>query len=137
MRLLLGVPALALLIGCTSPAEISKQPFETEFRLDRNYQAVYADILRGAKNCLNPGFMMMPGMSTFSVDGQLYSELGYGEVSTGITGSIPMTTGTARVEKDGDGALVRIRTANGIPSARASTRDSLSSWARGEKMCDQ
>ncbi|MDT8856469.1 hypothetical protein RNZ50_15855 [Paracoccaceae bacterium Fryx2] len=53
-RRLLSV-ALLLLAACATPQEIENRPAQAEFALPRNYQAVYADMLRAMRICMNPG----------------------------------------------------------------------------------
>jgi hypothetical protein len=127
---------LGALTGCvaTSTAETDPAP---SFSVAKNYQQVYADILRGAKNCVQPGISLFPGDSMLYVEGQLFNELGYGEVVIGSRGMIPFIITTTRVAKEGAGARVTIHADYGLGYVRESWRNSITHWAKGELMCDQ
>ena len=90
--------------ACTTQAEFDTKPVNAVVSFSENYQAVYARTNRGFRNC------MTASSGGFIVDGQLYPDLQYGEVTaTGGSGAYPMLY--AKVSKQGDGARVEIKSA--------------------------
>lgn len=106
--------AAAGLAGCTSQAGIDAQPARLTFTTPLNYQQAYANLYRGARTCL-------ASAGGINVDGQLYSELGYGEVS--VNGGGYMIAMEGRVTKDDAGSQVAIKT--GFPGW-----EGIAPWAR-------
>lgn len=104
MRSAFVAAALALVAGCTTQAEFEQKPINAVINFSENYQAVYARTNRGFRNC------MTLSSGGFVVDGQLYPDLGYGEVTaTGGSGAYPMLY--AKVLEQGAGASVQIKSA--------------------------
>lgn len=121
--------------GCAMHAEVAQQPVDLDFQVARNYQAVYADTLRNVRNCYRPNTAALPGTGWTTVDGQLYSELGYGEISIGLGGLLPGLTSVTRIERAAGGARVQIKSANTGEQAARNDRAWLAHWARGGTGC--
>lgn len=127
--------ALALLCGCMSQGEIYTATPQVQFALQENYQAVYARLLRTMKVCINPGATLIPGMATMQVEGQLYPDLGYGEITTSLQGSIPTYYHYVRVARSGSGSQVSIVVENMASFPKEQDKAKLERWARGSTVC--
>jgi len=114
--------------------DVAKQPVDQTLVVSRNYQAVYADLLDRTRTCLRAGTAITP-MAYTTVDGQLYPELGYGEVIAGLSGMMPGLTSVTRVERAANGAVVKIKTANLGEVAARRDRGWIAYWARSGKAC--
>jgi hypothetical protein len=82
---------MSALIACDNPQAMEARPFEAEIEVARNYQAVYADTLATMRLCVRPGASFFPSPGETTLDAQLYSDLGYGEIRNGISGVVPQT----------------------------------------------
>lgn len=127
--------AAAVLCGCMSQGEIYSATPQRQFALGENYQAVYARLLRTMKVCMMPGFALYPGDSTIQIDGQLYSDLGYGEITTSLQGMIPVYYSNIRVTRTGAGSELAITVQNMGPGAQAKDLANYERWARGSTDC--
>lgn len=118
--------AIALVLaGCVSVEEMADTPPQRVLRLSQNYQQVYAQTNRGMRNCNTGGLR---------VDGQLYSELGYGEVTTGgngLSSEIPFMF--AKISREGNGALVELKSMNSLRPEPA--LHWMEYWAKGGLKC--
>lgn len=104
MRIAFAFAACALVAGCATQAEFDQRPVNAAINFAENYQAVYARTNKGFRTC------MTASRGGFLVDGQLYPDLGYGEVTaTGGSGAYPMLY--AKVAEQGDATTVQIKSA--------------------------
>lgn len=127
MRITFSLLAALLVSACTSQAQMDAEPVQRVTKFDQNYQQVYANLNKGMRNCVEVG-------SGFSVDGQLYSELGYGEVSAaGSTGLSHVPIYYAKVSKEGDGASMQSKVAGKI--GREGALNWIDYWAKGGIKC--
>lgn len=125
----LGLPTAVVLAvsACASQAQMDAQPVQRVTKFDQNYQQVYANLNKGARNCFAIG-------SGFSVDGQLYSELGYGEVTAaGSTGLSSMPLVYAKVAKDDKGASLQSKSL--MKANKQGILNWVDYWARGGIKC--
>lgn len=121
--------------GCTSSGDVSSAPPEATLLIPSNYQLVYANTLAAMRQCYNPGAALFPSPGSVTLDAQLYSELGYGEIIHGLGGLLPGMLSVTRIERNGSGAKVTIKTANQVTAAAAGTRQWIAYWAKGGKQC--
>lgn len=122
-----------LLAGCVSAESYSARDYDASFDVPVNWQAAYAGIYNSARNCYDGGAIII---STNSVDGQLYSELGYGEVTVRASGLSPMTHASYRIERTGSGAVVRVKGPQAAPNADVGqTAAWAKHWATGGTGC--
>lgn len=133
------IPAicLGLLAACTSMAEHEAKPFDTIFRVEKNYQAVYASTLRTMRQCLNPGqgYFLSPVSEQMSAD--LFPDLGYAEITRYQANMVAVPWSTTRIERQGEGTLVSIKTSSQLPYAQRYTRAWLIYWAKGGTVCSK
>ena len=122
------------LAGCAMHAEVARQPVDQTLMVSRNYQAVYADVLSQSRSCFRAGMAITP-MASVMVDGQLYPDLGYGEVNVGIGGMMPGLTSVTKVSREGGRTRVEIKSANTGATAAQKDRGWIAYWARGGKLC--
>jgi hypothetical protein len=114
----LGVVALvAALGGCsTTPADLEAKAVPIIQTYSENYQEIYRRVSTTAKRCFagNVG-----AYASFAVDSELYSELGYGELTLSL---INMGTRnyylSIRVEKQPAGSKLTVRSGNTLASER-------------------
>ena len=132
---LMTILSFTAISACVDPAEFNARPFNAELVVGRNYQAVYAGMLQTMRECFRPGTLFFPSPGATTLDAQLYPDLGYGEISTGITGVVPVTHNSVRISKNGVGAKVQIKTANSIESAQGRDQKWLAYWAKGGQLC--
>lgn len=96
-----------------------------------NYQEIYRRVSTTAKRCFagNVG-----AYASFAVDSELYSELGYGELTLSL---INMGTRnyymSARVDKQPTGSKLTVRSGNTLASERYKTL--MLAWAGGDQNC--
>jgi len=127
---------LATLGACEiqSQASFDAAPFTAQERIERNYQSVYADVVRGSRLCWGSGPLVTAAPAALAVDAQLYPELGYGEVYHYASGTVFLPYVLVRVERSGSGALIKTKTG---PAAQAKTlySDKALRWAQGNVSC--
>lgn len=132
------VAATALLTACSvqSHDDFAAQPFDTTLFVDRNYQAVYADVLRANRACYQPGpnvtFSLLP--SSTETDAQLYTDLGYGEIYTYQAGTVIMPYYMVRIAREGSGARVSVRLGP-MPIGDRIITDRVIRWSQGDLGC--
>jgi len=122
--------------GCElqSQGDFDAQPFDTSVQIDRQYQAVYADVVRGARLCWGAGPVVGTMPQAIQLDAQLYPDLGYGEVYSYASGTVFAPQSLVRIEQRGSGAIVSVK-AGPVAFAQASVIDPPLRWARGEVRC--
>ncbi|SCB33772.1 hypothetical protein GA0061098_1006166 [Bradyrhizobium shewense] len=124
--------AVLLLAGCSStPADLEAKAAPIVQTYSENYQEIYRRVSTTAKRCFagNVG-----AYASFAVDSELYSELGYGELTLSL---INMGTRnyyvSARVDKQPTGSKLTVRSGNTLASERYKTL--LLGWAGGDQNC--
>lgn len=133
--LLLVTVTLATLAGCaTSPDQLRKDSkFSSTVSIDRNYQEVYRDVLGQAKNCL-AGVINLAVSN--EVDGQLYSELGTGEIFYYMKNIRPIYYATVEIKKISDTRSIMTVHTGGQPKwASEKLGRQFIRWANGETDC--
>lgn len=111
--------------GCTSQAQMDSTQPQRVVQFAENYQAVYSRSYRGMRNCNST--------SMFSTHGELYSELGYGEITTlagGLASSQPMMR--IKVIKIKNGTRAEFTT---LTTAREGSMNWMEYWSRGGLAC--
>lgn len=131
----LAVSAI-LLCGCVTQSEIVSSRPQAQFMLSENYQAVYARLLRAMNRCMAVGFTLVPGSGTLQVDGQLYPDLGYGEIGTRMQGMIRVTYHHILVKRSPSGTEVVLTVENMTAGGKAKDTARLERWARGSTTCE-
>lgn len=127
MRFYLVAPAAIAVAACTTQAQMDAEPVQRVTRFDLNYQQVFANLNKGARNCYEVA-------SLSSVDAQMYSDLGYGEVSAAVTGGFThQPIMYAKISRDGSGAVMQSKTAGS--RGREGTLNWVEYWARGGLTC--
>ncbi|MGO4833810.1 hypothetical protein AB4144_16225 [Rhizobiaceae sp. 2RAB30] len=119
--------------GCsTSPADLEKKAStQTATRsFSANYQGVYRRLYSTAKRCAD---VPVGAATAMRVDGQLYSELGFGEITYAQTGLITNYYWKAKVERAGQGSKMTVSSGNTINNAM--WLNQVSKWADGDEAC--
>jgi len=128
MQRIILLLALLAVTGCVTTAQelINTSENKKTISLDQNYQAVYRDVLTVARNCeAGPVNLVVSNR----VDGQLYNELGYAEISFYQANLRPLHLVYLKIAKVGNGSEVMIY---------ASHRNYLrifEEYVRGKKDC--
>ncbi|MGV8952833.1 MAG: hypothetical protein ACOH2M_17165 [Cypionkella sp.] len=133
-RIAIALFTAVLLAGCsTTTADLEKSPSTKSAtrHYAENYQEIFRRVHDTAAQCTGG---MVIAFSTTSVVGQLYNELGYGEITYSLTNvGVKNYYWKVRVEKAGTGALMTVHSGNTINNA-ASLEDILR-WAGGDTEC--
>lgn len=120
--------------GCSSTsADLEKKTAATANvqTFSENYQEIYRRILTTAKNCQSGN---VSAYASYDVEGQLYNELGYGEITLSMT-----NVGTknyfwkAKVEKQDVGARLTVNAGNSLNASQMS--NNVLRWAAGDSKC--
>ncbi|KRA63129.1 hypothetical protein [Rhizobium sp. Root651] len=120
--------------GCSSTsADLEKKTAATAKvqTFSENYQEIYRRILTTAKNCQAGN---VNAYASYDVEGQLYNELGYGEITLSMT-----NVGTknyfwkAKVEKQDAGARLTVNAGNSLNAGQQSKN--VLRWAAGDTGC--
>lgn len=127
MQFWIIVPTIFLVAACTSQAQMDAQPVQRVTQFNENYQQIYANLNKGTRNCIAIG-------GGFSVDGQLYPDLAYGEVTaSGSSGLSNMPLIYAKVSKQGSGAALQAKSL--MKANKQGVLDWVDYWARGGIKC--
>jgi hypothetical protein len=125
---------LLIMAGCsTSPKDLEKQrSTQTQIRnYDSNYQEIYKRILDSAKRCSEGGIGFN---ASLAVDGQLYSELGFGEIAYSLINiGVRNYYWKARIEKQNDASKLTVFSGNTLNNATWLKK--VTSWADGDESC--
>jgi len=127
--------AAALGLGACTTESFEARPYDIEFPINRNYQAVYAGVLEASRACWGGQFAIL---SMSRVEGQLYPDLGYGVVYHGETAMMPVHHTSTKIERAGRGSIVRVKF--GQPpraggDGGATFRGWVEYWAAGGRAC--
>lgn len=125
-RRILALTSVLAASACASQADIDALPPQAVVPLAMNYQQAYANLNKGARTC-------MAGTAPYIVDGQLYSELGYGEVSVGAQTISYTPVMEARVSKSGSGSSSISVKGTGLASRSIPLWAVY--WAKGGRRC--
>ena len=129
MRRLLAVGLMTLPLGsCSStPADLEAKTAPIVTSYNENYQELYRRVAGTAKRCFAGN---VSAYASFAVDTELFSELGYGEMSVSL---INMGTRnyyvSAKFEKQPAGSKMTIRSGNTLAANRYV--DTVQRWANG------
>ena len=127
--ILCGFVAVSL-AGCVKTAEELSAESEHKSIIStvENYQSTYRHILTQAKNCFAG-----PVSLTVSnkVEGQLFGELGFGEISYYMDNLADMHFAYVKVEQDGTGAQVSISTGSQPAWANEQLLNQIEGWVKG------
>lgn len=126
---------LALLVaGCVSTAKQLETQSEhrATVKSAENYQAVYKRMLSQAKECLDLGGTFA---ASNKVEGQLYGELGEGEISYYLDNVVDMFFAVVKIKRDGEGSTVNIATGSQPGWANEKLLKQLQGWADGKTSC--
>ena len=123
MKWTLALPLL--LAACAQQADLDASPANASFQIGSPYQQAYASLNKGARTC-------MAGTSGSVVDGQLYPDLGYGEVSAGMQALSYLPVMEARVAKSGAGSALTVKSTG---MAKAGIARWANYWANGGTRC--
>lgn len=127
MRIYLAAPAILALVACTSQAQMDKAQTQRVTRIGLNYQQVYANLNKGARNCFAVN-------STGNVDAQLYPDLGYGEVTAATKSSVSYSPLLyAKVSAEGEGAVLQSKSL--MAAGREGSLNWVDYWAKGGIRC--
>ena len=112
--------------ACTSQTQLEETPYQRQFFLSENYQAVFVRSLSQMKEC----FLVMNG--NINVDGQIYNELGYGEITNSVSTLTYSPYNMIRIESSGSGANVKLKSLTLVKNA---SLDWMEYWAKGGQRC--
>lgn len=134
MRLLASMVVSMALAGCISTAKELQSQSEHRATVERaeNYQAVYKHVLDRARECLDLGGTLT---SSNKLDGQLYSDLGVGELSYYLDAVVDLHFAFVQVKRAGTGAVVEIATGSQPDWANRQLLERIKRWAEGGTSC--
>jgi hypothetical protein len=126
------IAAALVLSGCsTTPADLETKSIPVVQTYSENYQEIYRRVSTTAKRCLAAN---VGAYASFAVDSELYSDLGYGEMTLSL---INMGTRnyylSARVDKQPAGSRMTVRSGNTLAAERYASL--VMSWAGGDQSC--
>lgn len=130
----IALPIALIVAGCsTTSADLEKKTAATAKvqTFTDNYQEIYRRIITTAKNCQAGN---VSAYASYDVEGQLYNELGYGEITLSLT-----NLGTknyfwkAKVEKQEAGAKITVNAGNTLNAGQQS--NNVLRWAAGDTGC--
>jgi hypothetical protein len=124
-----GVLAAITLVGCASTPEAASKPTVQTYAED--YQGLFQRVSTTAKRC----FASKAGVyRSGAVDADLFSELGYGQLTLNVTGKGGDNYYVSvRIEKQPTGSKLTMISDNMGASQRY--RELVSGWANGDQNC--
>lgn len=122
----------ALLAGCSStPSDLEAKSAPVTQTYTENYQEIFRRVSSTAKRCESGN---VSAMASLQVDAQLYSELGYGEISRSmINYGVRNYYWMAKIEKVGTGAKMTVRAGNTVNNP--AMINNVIRWAGGDQGC--
>lgn len=122
------------LAGCVSTAGELRSQSEHQATVTsaENYQAVYKRILTKGRECLDLGGSIA---SSNKLEGQLYGDLGVGEISYYLDALMDMHFASVKVERAGSGSTVSISTGSQPGWANEKLLKQFKAWAEGANSC--
>jgi hypothetical protein len=124
---------LILLAGCsttTKDLRIDIKTLTKTFEYSENYQEIYRNILKGGKSCIES----VNYNASTNFDGQLYSELGYGEIIMSVKGPALINYYLLiEIKKFETGSKMIINSGNTINNENNINRVLV--WASGDERC--
>lgn len=134
MYRLVSMIAAVALAGCsttTADLERSASTKSGTTSYAENYQEIFRRVHDTAGQCLSGSVLFN---SSTEVVGQLYSELGYGEITYSLTNvGVKNYYFKVKIEKVGTGATMAVFSGNTINNA--GQLEKLVSWANGNTAC--
>lgn len=126
------IPAALLVAACSStPSDLESKAAPVVETYTENYQEIFRRVSTTAKRCESGN---ISAMASLAVDAQLYSELGYGEVSRSmINYGVRNYYWTAKVEKAEAGSKMTVRAGNTINNP--AMINNVIRWASGDEAC--
>lgn len=124
------VITIMLLSACsTTPNDLVATAASSKtFSMSENYQEVYRRLYDVMKPCYSsPGY----GGVSMEVEGQIYSELGYGQITFAQNNLLRNYYAVVKIEKTSKGSRVNLSTGNTIQHSRVA--NDLEKIAKGEK----
>ncbi len=109
--------------ACTTQGQMDAAPVQKTAIFSENYQLVYDRLNKGIRHCYS---------TPVTVDAQLYSELGYGEITLLAHGH-PMQS--VRITKADGGSKLEMRSLAPSQSVRAGSGNWMEYWAHGGSSC--
>lgn len=120
--------ALMLAACSTTPTELEQK---AEQLYPDNYQEIYRRVSTTAKRCMATN---LTGYASMAVDSELYSELGYGEISVSLINvGVRNYYVSARIEKQPKGSRMVLRVQNTLPGRQYA--EMFQRWATGDQNC--
>lgn len=135
-RFLVAGAIVAFLGACElqSQDNFDAQPFEVETIIPRNYQAAYADVVKGSRKCWGAGPRLMGLPSALELETNLYSDLKYGEVYSYASGTVFMPQALVRIEDAAGSAKIMVKTGPQAGKEKLFRQPPIR-WARGDISC--
>ncbi|MBY3386431.1 hypothetical protein [Rhizobium laguerreae] len=131
--LILLMFALSSCSTTTDDLERSGSTRQAVFQYSENYQEIYRRIVGPAKNCLE-GHLTFSLNASVNIDAQLYSELGFGEISSSLLNvGIRNYNWKAKVERNGDGTKLTVYAGNTVRNQHLI--DIVKNWADNNPSC--
>lgn len=127
-----AISASLLLAGCSStPANLESKAAPTFQTYTENYQEIFRRVSTTAKRCEAGN---MNATASMAVDAQLYSELGYGEISRSLINyGVRNYYWNAKIERAGIGSKMTVTAGNTINNQ--SMINNVIRWASGDQNC--
>ena len=125
-----AIVGISIAACSTTPQDLQSKSAPLVVSFPENYQEIYRRIVGEARRCLGRN---IERETTYEVDTDLYSDLGYGEVSWSLNSLARNYYMTAKVERDGTGSRLTVHAGNQAISD--SVRQQVVDWARGGTGC--
>jgi len=132
IKYLLAVPLGLALSACSStPQDLETKSAPTVQTYTENYQGIFRRVSTTAKRCEAGNINATASMA---VDAQLYSELGYGEISRSLINyGARNYYWNAKIERSGTGSKMTVTAGNTINNQ--SMINNVARWAAGDQNC--
>ena len=117
---------LPLFAACTTQQELDISPVQRTFTTTENYQVVYARLNKMMRACSWAPI----------IDGQIYTDLRYGEVTVALPNGMPLDY--AKVVPDGAATRVELKSVRKaiVPDVRQKSIAWMEYWAKGGATCN-
>lgn len=128
---------MAFGVSCSTTPDNLEQKASTRtatYAYAENYQEIYRRIVMTAKRCVEGGSATILSTAESKVDGELYSELGYGEIVYYFKSAfVTNYFWKAKIERNGTGARVTVASGNTVNNGM--WLDRVKRWADGDGAC--
>lgn len=136
MKKLLLITLLFMLVACVSKQDIMTSEHSKTVYVNENYQSVFKKIREQMEKCLETGIVLPLSPVSHEIDAQLYSDLGYGEISYYQKNLSKIYYHFIKVQRKGEGADITINTAGRPKSINDKDIQMYARWISGSNKCE-